>query len=126
MKKILPERRKIFLFVCNLVLVMSAVWMTSMAVFAEETQLEKITAPIIGLLKNFLNVLIPVVAAAGAIFCVFLGVKYARAEEPQDREKAKKHLKNAIIGFFLIFILIVALDIGTGVMVEWMENNVPQ
>ena len=125
MKKIESGRRRLFLFACNLIFVVSAVRMTALTAFAaEETKLEEITAPIIGLLKNVLNVLIPVVAAAGAIFCVFLGIHYAKAEEPQEREKAKAHLKNAIIGFFLIFILIVVLDIGTGVMVDWMNDNV--
>ena len=54
---------------------------------------------------------------------VFLGVKYSRAEEPQEREKAKSHLKAAIIGFVLVFVLIVALRIATPLMTDWMNNN---
>ena len=78
---------------------------------------------LIGILETVLNVMIPVVAALGAIFCVFLGVKYSRAEEPQEREKAKSHLKAAIIGFVLVFVLIVALRIATPLMTDWMNNN---
>jgi cytochrome c biogenesis protein CcdA len=90
---------------------------------ATEKDLEKATKPVIDLLNNILNILIPLVAAAGAIFCISLGVKYARAEEPQDREKAKAHLKNAIIGFVLIFVLIVVLRLSTPALTRWMGDN---
>ena len=56
--------------------------------------LSNVTSPIIGLVNSILNVAIPLVAAVGALYCVLLGVKYAKAEEPQDREKAKQHLKS--------------------------------
>ncbi len=81
-----------------------------------------ITSPIIGLLNSALNPLIAVVVAIGAIYCVFLGAKLAKAEEPQEREKAKQHLKNAIIGFILIFVLIVALRVGVGPLTEWIST----
>ena len=90
------------------------------------TTLEDVTRPVEDLLKNVLNVLIPLVAAVGAIFCVSLGVKYAKAEEPQEREKAKQHLKSAIIGFVLIFVLIVALRIATPYFQKWMEQYSPK
>lgn len=88
-----------------------------------DKDLEKVTKPVINLMNSILNVLIPLVAAAGAIFCISLGIKYARAEEPQDREKAKSHLKNAIIGFILIFVLIVVLRLSTPALSKWMNNN---
>lgn len=88
--------------------------------------LNKVTSPIIGLVNDILMAAIPLVAAVGALYCVLLGVKYARAEEPQDREKAKQHLKSAIIGFVLIFVLIVALKIATPILTEWMINNSAQ
>lgn len=88
----------------------------------EPPELEKVTAPIIGLIDSAFNVIVPVVAALGAIFCVVLGVKYSKAEEPQEREKAKSHLKAAIIGFVIIFVLVVALKIGTSVMIPWMQE----
>lgn len=103
--------------------------MSSITAFAasdskgSNVELEKVTAPIMGLLETVLNVMIPLVGAVGAIFCVFLGIKYARADEPQEREKAKQHLKSAIIGFVLIFILIVALRIALPLMTDWMNAN---
>ena len=100
--------------------------MSSLNTFAagdKDADLSKVTSPIMGLLETVLNVMIPLVGAIGAIFCVFLGIKYSRAEEPQEREKAKQHLKSAIIGFVLIFVLIVALRIGLPIMIDWMNAN---
>ena len=87
-----------------------------------KANLDTVTEPIIGLVNQILNVLIPLVAAVGAVFCVSLGLKYARAEEPQEREKAKQHLKSAIIGFSLIFILVVVLRIATPLLTSWMDS----
>ncbi len=80
------------------------------------------TAPIIDLLDSALNPVIALVVAVGAIYCVFLGAKLAKAEEPQEREKAKQHLKNAILGFLLIFILIVAMKVGVGPLEAWVAS----
>ncbi len=85
--------------------------------------LSGVTNPIIQLLNSFLRPLIALVGAIGTIYCVLLGVKFAKAEEPQEREKAKTHLKNAIIGFVLIFVLIVALNRALPILESWMSNN---
>lgn len=50
-----------------------------------------------------------VVAAIGVIYCIILGAKLAKAEEPGERESAKKALKNAFVGFVLIFILLIVI-----------------
>ena len=63
-----------------------------------------------------------VVGALGALWCILLGVKYAKTDDPQEHEKAKKGLKNAIIGFVLIFVLLIALQIGLGVFTDWWES----
>ena len=96
---------------------------TMMAFAAEEVKLEDVTDPIISLIKNVTTVLLPLVGVVGSVFCISLGVKFAKAEEPQEREKAKQHLKNAIIGFVLIFVLIVVLDRLTPFMTQWMQQN---
>ncbi|MCL2217170.1 MAG: pilin [Defluviitaleaceae bacterium] len=85
--------------------------------------LDEVTAPIIDLLITIFNVAIPVVGAIGAIFCIFLGLKLAKADEQQDREKAKSSLKNAIIGFVLIFVLVVALRIGLPILTDWATET---
>ena len=84
---------------------------------------QSVVAPIVELLNNILTPMLLIVGAVGALYCVILGVKYAKAEEPQDREKAKGSLKNAIIGFVLIFVLILALKLLTPIMVEWVNKN---
>ncbi|SDB50625.1 hypothetical protein SAMN02910298_02570 [Pseudobutyrivibrio sp. YE44] len=109
--------------------VATAIMLNPFSVYAEEVDtstnvdLTNVTDPIIKLINSILAAAIPLVAAVGALYCVLLGVKYARAEEPQDREKAKQHLKSAIIGFVLIFVLIVALRIATPILTEWMNAN---
>ncbi len=84
---------------------------------------QEVANPIIGLLNSVLTPLLGIVGAAGAIYCVILGVKYAKAEEPQDREKAKGALKNALIGFILIFVLILSLRILMPQMINWVNSN---
>ena len=82
-----------------------------------------VVAPVVDLLNAILGPALLVVGAVGALYCVLLGVKYARAEEPQDREKAKSHLKNALIGFVLIFVLLVVLKILMPVLTNWSAQD---
>lgn len=42
---------------------------------------------------------ISVFVAVGTVYCVFLGVKISKADEQNPREKARKNLNGAIIGF---------------------------
>ena len=77
--------------------------------------------PIVRLLNQALVPVLGLVLALGTIYCVFLGVKLAKAEEPQEREKAKGAIKNAILGFLLIFVLILALKVGMGAMANWIN-----
>lgn len=90
-----------------------------------DANLSQVTQPIIGLVNQVATVLIVVVTAVGALFCISLGVKFAKAEEPQEREKAKQHLKNAIIGFVLIFVLVVALRLAAPQLTAWMNKAAP-
>ena len=78
--------------------------------------------PVVSLINSLLGPIISVVAV-GAVYCVILGVKLAKADEPQEREKAKMALKNAIIGFFLIFILIVVMRLMVPTLVDWVNSN---
>ena len=88
-----------------------------------QAALDTVTAPIVGLLETIFTVAIPLVGALGAIFCIVLGVKFAKAEEPQEREKAKTGLKNAIIGFVLVFVLVVILRLGIPVLSTWVTDT---
>jgi len=81
--------------------------------------LSSVSKPIVDLINSLIGPALAIVGALGTLFCIILGVKYAKAEEPQDREKAKSHLKNAIIGFVLIFVLILALRILMPNLEKW-------
>ena len=83
---------------------------------------DSVANPVISLINSLLGPLLGIVGAAGAIFCVVLGVKFAKAEEQQDREKAKQALKNAIIGFVLIFVLLLALKLLMPQMIKWTNS----
>ena len=80
---------------------------------------ESVASPIKSLIESILSPAIGIVGALGTVYCVFLGVKFARAEEPQEREKAKSHLKNAIIGFVLIFVLMLTLRLTITPLSNW-------
>ena len=101
------------------VMAVSAVISATAFAFADTPDFYGIVQPVVDLLNAILGPLLLVVGAVGALYCVLLGVKYARAEEPQDREKAKAHLKSAIIGFVLIFVLIVVLRLLLPALTKW-------
>lgn len=79
--------------------------------------------PIVGLIEMAAGPLLLIVIALGTLYCVFLGVKLAKAEEPQDKEKAKGALKNAIIGFLLIFVLIGVMNAMVEPLTDWMNTT---
>jgi len=87
-----------------------------------EKELTSVVKPLLDVLGIVVPVLLSVVGAVGAIWVIFLGVKYAKAEEPQEHDKAKANLKHAIIGFVLIFVLLVALQAGLIIFKNWYQN----
>ncbi len=124
MKNQLTLRKRTVMWIGRVLTVLTTGSFAALGVSAAndpDANLEEVATPIIGLVNQIMNVAILVVTAVGAVFCISLGVKLARAEEPQEREKAKQHLKNAIIGFVLIFVLVVALRIGAPLLTEWMN-----
>ena len=83
----------------------------------------QVARPIVELINSLMGPLLALVGAAGALYCVVLGVKFAKAEEPQEQQKAKGALKNAIIGFVLIFVLILALNLLMPAMINWTNTQ---
>lgn len=103
---------------------LTALILGSVTAFADATAtVEAVATPIVDLINSLLTPVLSIVGALGTLFCVVLGVKYAKAEEPQDREKAKAHLKNAVIGFVLIFVLMLALRLLMPALIEWVNQN---
>lgn len=89
----------------------------------DENAFNDISEPIVALINDLLGPVLAIVGAVGSLYCVLLGVKYAKAEEPQDREKAKGHLKSAIIGFVLIFVLMLAMKLSMPILQTWVSEN---
>lgn len=84
--------------------------------------MNSIIQPILDLCRTLVPVMLGIVGAVGSLWCILLGVKYAKADDPQEHEKAKKGLVNAITGFVLIFVLLIMLSIGTNVLTEWWQG----
>ena len=110
--------------VCGIfMMVMLATVLMTCPALAAESNFDTVVNPVIALLNSLLGPILGLVGAVGTLYCVLLGVKFAKAEEPQEREKAKAHLKNAIIGFVLILVLIVALKLGMKAMTDWLVSQ---
>ncbi len=86
------------------------------------SDMNKIIQPILDVSKVLVPAMLAVVGALGAIYCILLGVKFARASEPQEHENAKKALQHAIIGFIIIFVLLIMLQIGVNIFTDWWQN----
>ena len=84
--------------------------------------LRTIIDPVLTLCNSLVPIMLAVVGSVGSLWCILLGVKYAKADDPQEHEKAKKGLINAIVGFVLIFVLLIMLNIGTDVFTEWWST----
>ena len=86
------------------------------------SDMNKIIQPILDVSKVLVPAMLAVVGALGAIYCILLGVKFARASEPQEHENAKKALQHAIVGFVIIFVLLIMLQIGVNIFTDWWQN----
>ena len=86
--------------------------------------LNPVIQPILEILNAVLWPAIAIVASVGSIYCVVLGVKIAKSDEQNSREKAKKDLIGAIIGFLAIFVLIVALKVALPILEEWVKAQI--
>ncbi len=86
------------------------------------SDMNKIIQPILDVAKVLVPAMLAVVGALGAIYCILLGVKFARASEPQEHENAKKALQHAIVGFVIIFVLLIMLQIGVNIFTDWWQN----
>ncbi len=83
-----------------------------------------VIAPILEVLNAILWPAIALVGAIGTIYCIVLGVKLAKSDEQNSREKAKKDLVGAIVGFVAIFVLIVSLKIALPILQDWVQSQI--
>lgn len=80
-------------------------------------------------ITSFLRTLLPyvliVVATAGTIYAVILGVKMARAEDASAREEAKKRIINFIIALAVTVVLILLLQLFATYLPTWLGVELP-
>jgi cytochrome bd-type quinol oxidase subunit 2 len=112
------------LSVLFLVGIVAAAFSTTVLASSGGVDLSGAYKPIVTLINSFVTPMLALVGAGGTLYCIVLGVKYATAEEPQEREKRKQALKTAIIGFVLIFVLIVALRLSITPLTNWMQSTI--
>ena len=65
-----------------------------------------------------------VVAAAGTIYAIVLGVNMARADSTEKREEAKKRVINVLVGMIIVIglILLLKLFVST-ILPNWVPQN---
>ena len=93
------------------------------------TQVERIVKPIDELFDVMIVPLLILIGGAGTIYSIVLGVQYSKAESSDKREEAKKRLVNTIIGFVVVFVLLVILRIFTNNITDikdWITNTIDQ
>ena len=78
----------------------------------------------VGDVANFLNqalvYILILVATAGTIYAVVLGVKMARAEDASAREEGKKKIINFVIALAATVLLIVLLKLFCTYLPDWI------
>ena len=92
------------------------------ALAIDELQAFEMVAPVMDIIKVFIPVILTLVATVGFIWCIVLGVKFAKSSDPQEHQQAKKSLINAIIGFVLIFVLMLVLNIAFPYFLEMVKD----
>lgn len=63
--------------------------------------------PLIDVLKNIVLPVLIVVATAGVIYAIYLGVMMAKAEDEGKREEAKKRIINVVIAIAVTIVLMI-------------------
>lgn len=79
-------------------------------------------SPIYDFLDTFGPALIGILLGVGSLYCIILGVQYAKAEKGDERDVAKKKAVNAAISFGIIIILLVVLYAMRDTFVELLSD----
>ena len=81
-----------------------------------------VVSPIYDFLDTFGPALIGILLGVGSLYCIILGVQYAKAEKGEERDVAKKKAVNAAISFGVIIILVAILYGMRGTFVELLSE----
>ena len=70
---------------------------------------QNILKPIFSILEWLLPVIMIVLGIAGIVFAIVLGVNYAKAENAEQKDEAKKRLIGAVVGILITIIALVLI-----------------
>jgi len=76
---------------------------------------------LVGALNSLLAPALIIVATAGALYSVWLGVKLAKAEEEESAKKAKKHLITVVTAVVVVVALIIVFYWVADSIEEWLD-----
>lgn len=96
--------------------------LTNLFLAITQGQVQEIVNPITQLINVIVPVLLGLVGSLGLVYCILLGVKYARSSDPQEHEQAKKALIHAIIGFVLIFVLLIMCNVALPYLIDFWQS----
>ena len=89
----------------------------------ETTQGDDVVSPLYKALNIIMPVALGIILLAGTIYAVAIGVQYSRAENADERNKAKKKLVNGIIGFGIVLVLTAILYAIRGSVVDLINGG---
>jgi len=96
---------------------------------AGETDAYKGTIPnwlktLITAVKNVINPILIVIAVAGILYAIVVGVKFVKADSKEEREEAKQKLIYVVVGIVVTFVLIVAFYwLSAAITNGWIKLN---
>lgn len=61
---------------------------------------------LVGAVLNFVNPILIVASVAGIIYAIWVGIKFVKADEKNEREEAKSKLIMVIVGIVVVILLI--------------------
>ena len=78
---------------------------------------------LVAALMNVVNPILILVAVAGIVYSIVVGVKFVKADSKEEREEAKAKLISVIIGIVVTIVLIalfyfLAFNIGPGKLID--------
>ena len=101
----------------NMFLANVAMMLTEAASYNKESLPQWLEA-LLTTVKNVINPILVVVATAGILYAIVVGVKFVKADSKDEREEAKQKLITVIIGIVVTIVLIVVF-----VWLAWAFEN---
>ena len=78
---------------------------------------------LVSAVMNIINPILILVAVAGIVYSIVVGIKFVKADNKEERDEAKQKLITVIIGIVVTIVLIavfyfLALNVGPGEMLD--------